>query len=290
MSCDKSQWIDDRAKVAHPKDNHQKIYAMLQGYLDESGIQDGAPVCLVAGYFGGQGQWRKVGQSWERILVQYGVPEFHASRFWAFKAGAERVGPYKGWSKDKAEQFLYELVEVINRHKIHPVSTVLVVDAFQRLTYNQRRFLTGGALNNGRFVTSGCPSKPYYLPFQTVILDIARHAPIGGKAHFAFDLNKQFKGYALELFGLVKGLVEHPVHDRIGEISFPTGLEAVQLQTADLLCYLNYQFAQKKLANHAEKPDFLLRRILQGMLDENDFPFLDDKGLSTLLEGINLPT
>jgi hypothetical protein len=26
---------------------------MLPGYLDESGIQDGAPVCIVAGYFGG---------------------------------------------------------------------------------------------------------------------------------------------------------------------------------------------------------------------------------------------
>jgi hypothetical protein len=285
-----SQWIDNQVDIVHPKDGHKKVFAMLQGYLDESGIQDAAPICLIGGYFGGPGQWRKVGNAWQAILSRYEVKEFHAKEFWAFNAVGERVGPYREWSIDKANQFLGELVAVINGHKIHPVSTAVVVDAFNRLSHNERRFLTGGTLRNGKFIDSGCPSKPYFLAFQTVILDIARHAPVGGKSHYAFDLNKQFKGYALDLFALVKGLIEHPLHERIGEISFPTGLEAVQLQTADLLCYLNYQFAKKKLVDRSAKPDLLLRSILQGMLDDKDFPFLDDVGLAELLRDIKLPT
>jgi len=141
---------------------------------------------------------------------------------------------------------------------------------------------------NGKFKSSGCPSKPYFVPFQICVTDVAAHAPIGGKAHFAFDLNKQFKGYALDLFALVKGLEDLKVRDRIGEIEFPTGIEAVQLQTADLLCYQAYQYAQKRAANPNERPHPLLRNLLKGLAVEAD-AFLDDKGLGLLLEGINIP-
>ncbi len=96
---------------------------------------------------------------------------------------------------------------------------------------------------NGKFKSSGCPSKSYFLPFQTCILDAADHVPVGGKAHFFFDLNKQFKGYAIDLFALVKGL-DLKVKDRIGEVHFPTGLEAVQLQAADMFCYGSRYFSQ----------------------------------------------
>jgi len=263
---------------------------MFQAYFDESGIQDGASVCLVGGYFGGPGQWRKFGQEWQAILDEYEVPEFHAKQFWAFNDYGQRVGPYKGWSATKAETFLGKLVGVIDSHKkkIHPIGAVLVVEAFNRLTYNQRRFLTGGALRDGRFVTSGAPSKPYFLAFQSACLGVAHHAPVGGKAHFAFDLNKNFKGYALDLYSLLKE-TDLKVKGRLGEIAFPTGQEVVQLQAADLFCYLDYQFCKRKVQNKNEQPDPLLRSVLQGMLSEHDFPFLNDEGLAVVLEGVKLP-
>lgn len=263
---------------------------MLQGYLDESGIQEGASVCLVAGYFGGPGQWRKLGTAWQKVLDEYKVTEFHAKQFWAFDNQAQRVGPYKNWSSAKAQTFLAKLISIIDSHKIHPVSSALVVESFNRLSYNQRRFLTGGSLRNGKFVTSGCPSKPYFVPFQNTILTIADHAPTGGKAKFAFDLNKNFKGYAQDLYYEVLKQTDVRVKDRLGEISFPTGQEAVQLQSADLLCYLNYQFAQKKLINRNERPDDLMRSVLQGLLDEHDCPFFDDEGLKLALDGVTLPS
>ena len=103
---------------------------MIQGYLDESGIHDGAKICLVGGYFGGPGQWKKFGNAWKGILTEYNVPEFHAHEFYK-RDGAERSGVYRGWSDTKADSFLNKLVAVIiGSEKIHPVSAALVVDCF----------------------------------------------------------------------------------------------------------------------------------------------------------------
>lgn len=260
---------------------------MIQAYLDETGIHEGAGICAIAGYFGGQGQWKKIASKWGAIIRCYSVTEFHAKRFWAFDDKGQRVGEYKGWSRNKADDFLDELVTTIEDHRIHPVSSAIVMKSFNKLSYNQRKFLTGAELVNGRFKGTGCPSKPYFLPFQICIIDAADHAPIGGKAHFFFDLNKQFKGYALSLFSSVKNQ-DTKVKDRIGDIDFPTGLEFPQLQAADLLCYQCYQFALKRAVNPNERPHPLLRRLVRGMLVETD-TFLDDKGLALLLKDADIP-
>lgn len=278
--------IDDFIKFAHHQRNG-KVLAMIQAYLDETGIHEGAAVCAIGGYFGGPGQWKKLGSKWAAIIHRYGVTEFHAKRFWAFDENGEHVGIHKGWSKNKARDFLEELVSTIEEHRIHPVSSVVVMESFNKLSHNQRKFLTGAELVNGKFKGTGCPSKPYFLPFQLCITDAAEHAPVGGKAHFFFDLNKQFKGYALDLFALVKNQ-DTRVKDRIGEIDFPTGLEAPQLQAADLFCYQFYQFALKRAVNPIETPHFLLRRLAYKMLLETD-TFLDDKGLALLLKDADIP-
>jgi hypothetical protein len=47
---------------------------MIDAYPDETGIHDGAPMCFVAGFFGGRGQWRKLADSWRRVLNRFEVP------------------------------------------------------------------------------------------------------------------------------------------------------------------------------------------------------------------------
>src|SRR5216684_7649509 len=56
-------------------------FAMISAYLDESGVHDGAAVCVIAGYFGGVGQWRKFEILWRKILAKADVPleQFHAN-------------------------------------------------------------------------------------------------------------------------------------------------------------------------------------------------------------------
>lgn len=260
---------------------------MIQAYMDETGIHEGAPVCAICGYFGGPGQWKKLGSRWASIIKRYGVPEFHAYEFWAFTPKAERVGPYKGWSKSKADNFLEELVSTIEEYKVHAVSSCVVLESFNKLSHNQRRFLTGAEIVNGKFKGTGCPSKPYYLPFQCCITDTADYAPIGGKAHFFFDLNKQFKGYALDVYALLKKQ-DIKVKDRLGNIEFRPSLDIPQLQAADLLCYQTYQYALKRLANPAEKTNPLLQRLLKDIMVETN-AFYDDYGLSLLLSDADIP-
>ena len=79
---------------------------MLQGYLDESGIQEGAPLCLIGGFFGGPGQFKKFGKAWQTVLNQYEVQEFHAKEYWAFDSKGKRAAhPYRNWTEDKTQSF-----------------------------------------------------------------------------------------------------------------------------------------------------------------------------------------
>jgi hypothetical protein len=285
----KRQWVADFARLVHPKDGHAKLIAMLQAYFDESGIQDGARVCLVCGYFGGPGQWRRFGAAWQQVLDEYGVLEFHAWQFWAFNDDGKRIGPYKGWDEQKADEFLGKLKEIIVgfREKVHPIGTAVVVDAFNKLSHNQRRYLTGAVIQRGRFTRSGAPTKPYFIAFQFCCIKAAGHASVGGKVHVVFDLNKHFKAYALEVYEVLKSTIK--LKDRLGDITFPTGQEAVQLQAADLLCYLAYQFCRKRITDKNAKPEGILAAILQGLVVTNDFSFLDDEGFATVLSGAEIP-
>jgi hypothetical protein len=67
--------IDEIAAFVHPRDGHPKLFIMLEAYLDESGIHDGAPVCIVAGYFGDQSQMKKLGKGMEEDFAP--IPFFN---------------------------------------------------------------------------------------------------------------------------------------------------------------------------------------------------------------------
>jgi hypothetical protein len=210
---------------------------MIDAYLDESGIHAGAAVCVIAGYFGGVGQWKKFELLWRRTLNDAGFApdEFHA----------------KDWVKNKAKygSALSALARTITAYKIYPVSVGVVVDDFNSFTLEERRFLTGATLMlNGKLKGSGSPNRPYFLPFHHVIKTVASYAPVGGKANFFFGIDRQFYGHAANLFdGLLKDPIA-PYRDRIGTVSAPLAKDNPQLQAADLLAHLTYLDMQEKVA------------------------------------------
>src|SRR5260370_17871616 len=103
---------------------------MLQAYLDESGIHDGAEACIVAGYFGKKGPWRRLDSGWRTTLRKFGVPlhEFHA------KALMRREDFFKGWRHEKHAEFLKALGETVAGCLIHPVFYGLLVEDFFRFS------------------------------------------------------------------------------------------------------------------------------------------------------------
>jgi hypothetical protein len=58
---------------AKTRGSHPKIFAMIDAYLDESGIHDGAAVCVIAGFYGGRGHWRRFESLWRYTLSQFEV-------------------------------------------------------------------------------------------------------------------------------------------------------------------------------------------------------------------------
>src|SRR6185437_8468888 len=76
-------FIERWAGHVHPRDG-EKLFSMVEAYMDESGIHDGAHVCVIAGYYGGKNQWRSFEQRWRKILKDTNTPalkEFHAIEF-----------------------------------------------------------------------------------------------------------------------------------------------------------------------------------------------------------------
>ena len=237
MPCVQSK-IDELVRLVRPRDGHEKVLAMIDAYLDESGIHNGAKVCVIAGYFGGPGKMKRFEKAWKKALADYSFPmkEFHAKDLLKVPKHAPML---RSLAKLAGEQ-----------PRVYPVAYGLVVDDFNSFSRDERRFLTGATLGerSGKLLTSGCPGKPYFCPFQSVIKIVTGYAPVGGKAHFSFGLNTQFAGYALQLFKQMHTdpHVEKPYNtwksrDRLGEPLFPLAQETAPLQAADLLVHLIYK-------------------------------------------------
>src|SRR5713226_7946562 len=136
-----------------PRDGPPKVIVMLEAYLDESGIHDGATVCIIAGYFGRRNAWRKLEASWRETLNEFGVPleDFHAKDM----VKAVRQGP-----------LIEKLANCIAKQALFPVSAGIVVGDFKSRSEAERRWFTGAS---ARTNPTGAPNKPYFTPLMNIL-------------------------------------------------------------------------------------------------------------------------
>jgi len=274
--------IDELNSLVHTRDGHSKIFAMIEAYLDESGIHDGAKVCVISGYFGGKGQMRKLERGWRAVLNEFGFPmtEFHAK---------DLVKSRKDYP------MLVELARAIAAQpKVHPVSYGIIVDDFNSFSFDERQFMTGATLHprTGKLLTSGCPTRPYFVPFQNIVKLVCDHAPVGGRAHFSFGLDTSFSQFALVLFKQIEEQSKlHPRPwsawdsvDRLGMAQFPLASETPELQAADLLVHLTYQHMNDWMGHgKVSTPSEILRMCLANYVSREDHKYQDRECLETLL-------
>jgi hypothetical protein len=86
---------------------------MVEAYMDESGIHEGAHVCVVAGYWGSVKKWVRFESSWKEILNDAKEPslkEIHSTDFWY--SDGRRKGVFALWSDDKADRFISDLAQL----------------------------------------------------------------------------------------------------------------------------------------------------------------------------------
>jgi len=279
--------LKSRASLVHPHDGHPKVLAMIDAYLDESGIHYGAKVCVIAGYFGGPRQMKKLEKSWKQVLAKFNFPmrEFHAKDL---------------IKKTMHHPMLMELARVAGQQtKVYPVTYGVIVEDFNSFSLEQRRFMTGATLSpfTGKLLTSGCPTKPYFAPFQNIIKIVTDAAPTGGKAHFSFGLDTQFAQYAVALF---KQIIDNPPpadsaistwksRSRLGTAIFPLASETAPLQAADLLVHLSYRMMDdwRTTGKTGKSPQYiydLLELALINMRTRTDHVYQDKEGLQKTID------
>ena len=257
--------------------------------MDESGIHDGAHACVVAGYWGSEKQWRKFERRWTKIIEDADEPtlqEFHSTSFWA--SDGTRKGVFSKWSEEKARQFIDDLLACIGDYRLYPTGFALDVSAWSKLNKNERMFLTGGRYDgkNKRWVTPSAPNQTYYLPFQFCVVAPASTCKPHLKVHYFFDLNKQFKNHATDIFRYLKKDETVQCRDRMGELELPTSEAAPGLQAADLLAYQSYQFCKLRIGKsepiRTSQLNPILRSALKNMRDDGDFRLFEENKIRTV--------
>ena len=248
----------------------------VKAYCDESGINPESPVCVIAGYFGGNNQWREFDRAWKHILDREGVEEFHAKQFWA---RGKKVGPYKEWSDDRAKRFLDDLVAVAISVRIHPVAPTVVKRDWEKLPEHQKRWFTRAKFHRitHKPASTGAPSQPYFLCFQHCVDAAAQQLNSKRlKLHCVFDLNETLAGYAQHVWASLKEDKRAPYVDQLGDLVLSDSKDAPGLQLADLFAFRTRRYAEKKLADPNTPPGELLGKLLTRAIDPRHFVMFTD--------------
>jgi hypothetical protein len=209
------------------------------------------------------------------------LEKFHA------KDLVKHTGFFKSWPDATHQSFLYAIADVIVRYKLRPIGEAVVVSDFNSFTLPHRKFFTGAVLDDGKLITSGCPSKPYFMPFQHCVRRVAETAA-PSKAYFFFGLDRPFAEYATSLLRELSGngYVAHSWGKYIGTPAFPRAADTPQLQAADFLSYLLY----RDMVEREREQQLHLRGPASGLIAKclvravpNDVVYGDKQTLQDLL-------
>lgn len=255
---------------------------MIQAFLDESGIHQGAEVCVIAGYYGESTQWRNLEKNWQTVLRDADVPieKFHALDLLEhrkFFFGMERV------QHDKLKT---DLANAIASCEVHPVTVALIVPDFRALTIPQKQFFTGATIDDntvpGKLRTSGCPTTPYFMPFLHCVRRVFDNTPNSKEVDFHFGFASPFHGYATEMFKMIRTrnpAARTPIQSK--------AKRKPEMQVADYLCYASYKHALERYAANDWNviPAEPLRTLITNLQDPTDCQFFDK---TTITESLRL--
>jgi hypothetical protein len=102
-------------------------------------------------------------------------------------------------------------------------------------------------MHGEEFQDEGAAKKPYFLPPQACIVNSVRYCKPGIKIHYVCNLNDNLSGYGVDLFKKYKKLSTR-WGSSLGDLTFSSDTEAIQLQAADFLAYQTYQYCKLRLA------------------------------------------
>jgi Protein of unknown function (DUF3800) len=251
----------------------------LEAAMDDSGSHDGAPVSVIAGYFGGHRRWLEFEDRWRAVLARYEVSEFHAKPFWnRDKEGTRIKGEYKGWSNDRAESFLDELLRIIeSSERIFPFACAVENEQWEKQTEENKRIFSGASHEH----PEGKPSKSMFLAFQRCVTSVADYCNPGIRAHYIFDDDHGKNSvWAAICYGQLKqqfAKSDPDIYSSIGQFSLADSVDAPPLQAADLLSYEAKKYAEHFLKTGRDDMRERYIRALTNIRSREDFWLFDQK-------------
>lgn len=273
---------------------------MLKAYFDESGVHQGAQACVVAGFWGKIGPWRKFEKGWRSVLKNFKLPleQFHAKEI------AQRNGIFHRWDHEKYGDFLKRIGSVVRESRIRPVCHGVFHEDFYSFSLPERRFLTGAAWNpeTRKFLTSGSPNKPYFIAFTECIKTVAGYTLATGKVEMFFGSDRPIAEYATHLMKWLKWRTGQQRSagarinsrfsiDKFGGMHFPLAKETPRLQVADLFSYLTYirMLEGQKTRDFDAVPNELMSALLSNRKELNDTTYRDAELLRNMISELQIP-
>jgi hypothetical protein len=217
------------------------------GYFDASGTHDNldsqsrpSPSVSVAGYLATPKQWLQFDRDWKAILDGAGVPYFHATEFVA------RIGVYKGWSEEKRDKFIKDLIQAIYNNVTYGVGMAVLRSDFDRVV---------AAIPETKYIFGS----PYHfcslMCFATGV-DWARESKYDETIKYIFENGDEYKHQVLNAH--TKACKDERVREffrfRAGELTFDDGVKVRPLQAADFLAYELYREMQRKVYPNPKYP------------------------------------
>jgi len=259
---------------------------MISVYVDESGIHDGAKVCLVAGYFGKPNAWVNFEVRWRKVLADAGIPleDFHALDL------IEHRKAFFGMERPQHKTLIHALARTIAKYRIYPVAYGLILADFHAMSEPQKRFFTGATIDDkkkpGKLITDGCPSKPYFMPFLHFVKQTLSHTPADAKTDFYFGLDRPFYSYATEMFKMIQERPDKEYSAKLGDAHLPQAKDTPQLQAADFLCYTTYRhMLERQAANEWNvAPSEPLKTLLTRQITRNDLVYFNHETIAEALQ------
>ena len=251
--CAKSQSTSSRIALLFK----ERVIVNLISYADESGTHDptgthhGSEVAIVVGWVADKAIWDdQFEPQWRSALERYEIKvPFRMSEFMDRINGPNNPDwPYHGWSDEKRNAFMMELIPIVR---------------------DTAWFAVGGAVNVKDY--DQClpdwikddAQHPYTFCFQLLLnvllpeLEKSLEPPLApdDQVAFFFDQQKEFEKRARLAFNRVKGLRD--TRDRMGALAFVDKRKYVPLQAADLLAYLLRSAQAKRIKEGIQEFSFV---------------------------------
>lgn len=222
---------------------------MLRAFFDESGHAADQNIVSIGGFLGTAEEWLAFDTKWQELLATHGIREFHAS-----KISADH-GVCKGWSRDRINALMSDVVSAITSRDLLGISHSIIVPDFQLVVGRHSWF----SMKFG---------SPYQLCYEASIQAAARWIQRnpkceGDRVEVVFASNLEHGG-AARIEG--ERYVKHERYAHlISDVMSAAARDVPGLQAADLLAYETFKYST---AHFYRRPNPEPRRSYRRFFEE----------------------